>query len=381
VTRSGRPGFRVFGGELVSEASLNQMLEMKEGYGKGIFPIPVQDIVGYGHNGQIDAFASILAYFPDEKVAVALVANGVDGSLDDICTGITRTYFNLPFEVPTFAPLPKPTLPGTLAFAKSVGEGNFDIYVIDTDGSGLRPVTATSDRWEQRPSWSPDGKRIVYSYFIPGDAVMDTETVQVANVDGSEQAQLGKGNNFFPAWSPDGRHIVFTGFISGESLPYSVRVMNPDGSGTKELIDTEMFAFPSWAPNGDILFLRDWDLYSMKPDGSATIRLTTGKDIGGYALSPDGKTLAYYDRGEKAILTMPLGAGGSSVRLLETAWLVQDASFVALSWSPDGKAIALASSGLNMAPGSPLYIVNADGSGLTQVPGVDAACDPSWRPQ
>jgi Tol biopolymer transport system component len=216
---------------------------------------------------------------------------------------------------------------------------------------------------------------------------MDTVTVEVANADGSERARLGEGKYFFPTWSPDGKHVVLAAVVGRESGWLALTIISPDGSGVKELFDMEVLCFPSWASNGDILFMRGpdyfrgWDLYSMKLDGSATVRLTTGKDIGGYALSPDGETLAYYDRGEKAILTMPLDAGGSSVRLLETAWLVQDAPFVILSWSPDGKAIAFASSPAEDAPGSPVYIVKADGSGLSQVPGVDAAYDPVWRPE
>ena len=380
----------LFNNKLMTPGSLNTMLETKDGFGRGIFPMPVGDHTGYGHTGNIDTFLSALAYYPDEKVGIAIVANGLDGSFEDVCRGVSRICFNLPFEVPDFAVLehlPTPTVPGTLAFAKSVGEGNADIYVVDTDGSGLRPVTATSERWEDHPSWSPDGKRIVYTTAIPGDALIDTLTVEVANNDGSERARLGDGKYWFPTWSPDGKHIVLAGVVPKESTWLSLFVVNPDGSGAKDLFDAEVLPFPSWAPNGDILFLRGpeyvrgWDLYSMKPDGSATVRLTTGKDIGGYALSPDGKTLAYYDRGEKAIITMPLGAGGPSVTLLETAWLIQYAPFVALSWSPDGRAIAFASSSLEDAGGSPLYIVNADGSGLSQVPGIDNAYDPAWRPR
>jgi CubicO group peptidase (beta-lactamase class C family)/Tol biopolymer transport system component len=372
----------LFGGELVSEASLNQMLDMRDGYGLGIAQGPGEP-VSYGHGGEIDAFSSILAYFPEEKVAVALLVNGVDGSLEDVMTGIKRTYFNLPYEIPAFAPLPAPTVVGTLAFSKPVGEGNADIYVTDTDGSGQRPV-ADTDAWEGHPSWSPDGSRIVYHSVIPGTLWTDSVAVWVARADGSERTQLSDARLFNPTWSPDGKHVVNAAVVKKESAWLSLFVINPDGSGAKDLFDEDdenVLPFPSWAPNGDVLFLRDWDLYSMKPDGTATVRLTTGKDIGGYALSPDGRTLAYWDRGEKAILTMPLDAGGPSVRLLDTAWLIQFAPCVALSWSPDGKALAIASSEADDAKGSPIYVVNADGSGLSQVPGVEAAYDPVWRPK
>ena len=48
------------------------------------------------------------------------------------------------------------------------------------------------------------------------------------------------------------------------------------------------------------------------------------------------------------------------------------------AWAPDGKAVAVAAFG---SIGSPLYIVMADGSGLSAVPGIDNAADPAWRPE
>ena len=247
----------LFNNKLITEESLNQMLEMKDGYGKGIFPVPVGDEVGYGHNGQADGFSSQLAYYPNEKVAIAVLANGVDGDFDDGWTGISRIYFGLPFEIPDFTPLPAPAVAGTLAFVNLVGGLPADIYVVNTDGTGLRPITETPDYWEEHPSWSPDGRRIVYDTFIPGEAVMDTVTVWVASADGSERVKLSEGNGFFPTWSPDGKQVVYVAVDSEVPLPFGVLVINADGSGARKLTDTEVLAFPSWTPNGEILFLRD----------------------------------------------------------------------------------------------------------------------------
>jgi len=58
---------------------------------------------------------------------------------------------------------------------------------------------------------------------------------------------------------------------------------------------------------------------------------------------------------------------------------------VGLAWSPDGTAIAFAaSSDRTRTPnprGSALYVVNADGSGLSVVPDTGKVWDPAWRPQ
>lgn len=55
-------------------------------------------------------------------------------------------------------------------------------------------------------------------------------------------------------------------------------------------------------------------------------------------------------------------------------------AYVAPAWSPDGKALALATSETWGTKGSRLYVVNSDGSGLSAVPGVDKALCPAWRP-
>lgn len=92
----------LFTGKLISKKSLEQMIILKEGYGKGIFLTPFYEHQGYGHTGGIDGFSSALTYFPKDSISVAYTGNGVLFQLNDILIGVLSCVYNLPYKIPTF---------------------------------------------------------------------------------------------------------------------------------------------------------------------------------------------------------------------------------------------------------------------------------------
>lgn len=95
----------LFDGKLVSQASLNQMKMITDGYGSGILQFPYDDKKLYGHTGGIDGFNSMLVYLPEEKLSVAYISNGTVYSTNNILLAAFAVYYNKPFTVPTFKPV------------------------------------------------------------------------------------------------------------------------------------------------------------------------------------------------------------------------------------------------------------------------------------
>ena len=99
----------LFSLKLVSNSSLLQMKTITDGYGMGMFQIPFHTKSAYGHNGGIDGFASTLAYFPEDSLAVAYCTNGQVYPMNNILIGVLSIYFNKPYSIPTFYPPPLKT--------------------------------------------------------------------------------------------------------------------------------------------------------------------------------------------------------------------------------------------------------------------------------
>jgi len=92
----------VFDLKLVSTSSLMLMTTMRDGEGMGMERFSFAVKTCYGHAGGSGSSGAWLAYCPDEKLALAYATNMKNYPVPDIVRGIFDTYWNRPFEIPTF---------------------------------------------------------------------------------------------------------------------------------------------------------------------------------------------------------------------------------------------------------------------------------------
>jgi Tol biopolymer transport system component len=210
--------------------------------------------------------------------------------------------------------------------------GDQQVWVIDSRGSGLRRLTA--GRSDGGPTWSPDGSQILFTRGTVGRTDFDTVA---ADGTGLRRLVLGQPNDASPAWSPDRASIAFVS--TDRAGNFGLFVMRADGSRRTRLASQIQAAWPEWSPDGtQLAFVNEADgsIYVTDPQGTRTRRV--------------------FD-----------------VRTLNNA---TEPNFTIAAWSPDGTVLVFAAGNPYV---SHLYTVTVDGNHLTQLTtGTVTDASPAW---
>jgi Tol biopolymer transport system component len=274
--------------------------------------------------GNLIAFTRVFAHRPQFRIFLVQT----DGhGLRELRTGVT------PSMEPSWSPDGR-----WIVFR---GGARDDLYLVRADGSGLRRLTRDSAH-EEQASWSPDATAIVYTRFAtPGSSsaiwVLRLQTGKAARL---TPDTLGAGS---PSWSPDGSEIAFVSQTARHGYTPQLWVMRADGSHAHHIFPAlDGASDPVWAPRGHrLLIAGQTKLYVMDPR-----------------------------RGDPRAI-VALGASAAGEREEPSP-----------QWSPDATKVVFCQ--LNRAGRSEIWIVDADGRSLRRLttPPQGALLDdqPSWRP-
>ena len=304
-----------------------------------------------------------------------------------LCTSLAITILIFMFLVLPYSADDLPN--GKIAFA-SDRDGDYEIYVMDADGSNVTQLTFNESN-DTQPSWSPDGTKIVF--ISDRDSFERSYRIYVMQSDGSNQQRLGFSDSReqFPVWSPDGSQIAYSvAETTDETYGTNIHIMNVDGSGDYRVTTVTGFKeynLGSWSPDGTHLaYSTDVNSEnSLRAYGTdyttSSINLSNGEIqlLGGVGMefylplprySPDGNQVVFHQN-DATIYTFNIHEQNRDAY----TWGYYPA------WSPDGTQIVF-SRKQDLSENMNLFVMNADGSQmvqLTDTPEFDNQY-PSWQP-
>jgi TolB protein len=259
-------------------------------------------------------------------------------------------------------------------------------YAVEPSGSlclaradGSRRVRLTGGK-DQAPSWSPSGRRVVFSRQVGA-----ASRILVADTRGRVVRALTRAGAFAdPAWSPDGRRIVYVSREGGTRIV----IVSTAGRALGELpAAAAVISRPAWAPDGGRIAYAENIETEAGSAGTSRI-VVVDADGGGRRVlvglasdptwSPNGSKIAYVgypSRLSEAGSIVVANVDGSGAHHITAAAAPESRP----AWSPGGQRIAFT----RVTGGkSTIVVAQADGSGERVAVGARGygAADPAWRP-
>jgi len=183
---------------------------------------------------------------------------------------------------------------GRLVFAEKLRRQNLREMGVGTGSSPARLVTDGSSI-DRQPTYSPDGKRILFSSNRSGN--LDLWMIEPAT-GALRQLTDDRAQDWDPAFTPDGKHILWDSDRTGH---LEVWIANDDGSDARQLtqdgVDAEN---PTETPDGKWVVYWSGNsakrgVWKIHPDGSGAVRLLDC-DAVGTDVSPDGRYVLYVEQ-------------------------------------------------------------------------------------
>lgn len=242
-------------------------------------------------------------------------------------------------------------LPFKIAYECYVNS-NWEIFVMNGDGSNPVNLTKTPHLQEHYPQISPDGTKMCFS-VDEGEGREAVRSLYVMDINGKHRRKLADHARE-PFWSPDGKVV---GFLSQEFPKFNVMDFYTTGMNFYDLASGKVEAHvnstnlhhlynPSWAKNGKWIVSTvhagmgfDHAILAIEAHGTNIINLK----IPGCrpCLSPDGKQIAW-GAGDHEIAAAPISLDSEQPVVGEWRLRIKDGTnkIYHVDWSPDSRFLS-----------------------------------------
>jgi Tol biopolymer transport system component len=263
------------------------------------------------------------------------------------------------------------------SYRETDGKENWEICLIDADGSEFVNLTNTPEIDEMYPHASPDGSQICFVAIEGTELENKSRNVYYINIDGTDRVKIAE-NAYQPCWSPDGRYLAY---LPGEYHRYSPDVSANMGLEIYNLETGEVKRHPNdeiinlsrlcWSPDGKWLVAGG---IAFKADDKTMMDLS----IPGCTpdISSDGKKLAWNGT-DYTLNTGKLNFGSPERNVTDHRIVVaceRDHWIYHSDWSPDSNYLAFSYAPMSAnsntgqkAPGSNICICDLRTGKWTQI--------------
>jgi Tol biopolymer transport system component/DNA-binding winged helix-turn-helix (wHTH) protein len=222
---------------------------------------------------------------------------------------------------------------GSRIFAFS-SRSHRELQSFATSEGTLHASTVPLDTYAVEAAISPDDQMVVYSHAPDG-------SLWCSRIDGQGRLPLTiaplRGET--PRWSPDGKRILFTGFRPGQTR--SIYFISPDGGSLRAILPSGWEGSEAdWSPDGYRVVVamsnhkaqREQSLYTLEPTTGTVKELASSKGFREPRWSPDGRRIAALDSLRNRVLVYDLQSG-------EWSEIASGSLLATVHWARDGSAV------------------------------------------